>query len=170
MAHPNQPDAESLRLELQEAITTFRHQIALILQLLGVIVTADSVLVAYGFTQKQSGILLIASLMPIAALLVFGSITHGLVPISYTAMRLEERLSLHHAPLITTWVKNRDDLPFAVLGNVDDWSDPKVEEVISSTSRWFFLRSYKSHILLIIFVLQILLFIITIVFSHYRFM
>jgi hypothetical protein len=167
---PHQPAAESLRLELQEAITTFRHQIALLIQALSVLVTADSALLAYGFSQKQSGVFLVASLMPIAALSVFIAIMYGLIPIAYAGMRIEEQLSLHQAPLIIGWVKVRKDLPFAAFKNVDDWSSPEIERAISRTSPSYLLRSYKSHLLLIAFLVQLSLCIISKTIFHYRFM
>jgi hypothetical protein len=83
MSDPQLPDAESLRLELQEAIITFRHQNAQLFQALGVIVTADAALLGYGFAQKLSVVLLVASLMPLAALSVYSTIMAWLVPICY---------------------------------------------------------------------------------------
>jgi hypothetical protein len=170
MPHSHQPDAESLRLELQEAITTFRHQIALLIQALGVLVTADSLLLAYGFSQKQSAVILIASLMPIAALAVFIAIMYGLIPIAYAGIRLEEQLSLHHAPLIASWVNVRKDLPFAEFKDVDDWSSPEIEKALSDISPWYLLHNYKSYLLLTAFAVQLFLCIVSTVAFHYRFM
>lgn len=86
-------DPESLRPELQEAITTFRHQLGLLIQVLGVVVTADSALIAYGFAQKKSGIFLAASLMPLATAIIYFAVITGLIPIAYVILRLEKRLS-----------------------------------------------------------------------------
>jgi lipoprotein signal peptidase len=71
MKETEPPDAESLRLELREAITAFQNQLTLMAQSIGLIITADTLLLAYGFVQKRSGILLLASLLPIVMLVVF---------------------------------------------------------------------------------------------------
>src|ERR1700733_8642105 len=97
------PDSESLRLELQEAIATFRHQISLLIQAVGFIAAAGSILLAYGFSQKLSSALLVASLMPLGILLSYYTIMTGLAPICYVAMRLEAKLSLFDEPLMTIW-------------------------------------------------------------------
>lgn len=54
-------------MELQEAIVTFREQITLLVQISGFLIAADSALIGYGFAQGQSIILLVASIIPIAA-------------------------------------------------------------------------------------------------------
>jgi hypothetical protein len=43
---------EALRLELQEAIVSFRHWTSQMTQAAGFIVTADVVLISYGFSQS----------------------------------------------------------------------------------------------------------------------
>ena len=164
------PDAESLRLELQEAITTFRHQIALLIQATGVIVTADSILLAYGFSQRQSGVLLVASLMPIAVLAVFFAIMTGLIPVSYVAIRLERKLSLHEAPFMLTWVSQRDDLPYSSLRELEDLDKPEIRDSILTTTPWYILKSRKALVLLGAFIIQLALVITSIAVFHYRFM
>jgi hypothetical protein len=114
MADAQAPSPESLRLELQEAITTFRHQWAQLLQALGIIISADAILVSYGFSQKLSGVLLVASLMPLVALSAYATIMGSLVPICHVAISLEQKLSLHDVPFIGTWVKTRGDLQAAL--------------------------------------------------------
>src|SRR5580693_6113065 len=128
MTDPRPPGAESLRLELQEAIATFRHQIAILVQALGITVTADSILLGYGFAQRLSSVLLVASLMPLAALFIYIQIMIGLIPISFIAMRLEWKLSLREDPFIGTWARMRRDLPFSSLVNIGELEDPKIRE------------------------------------------
>jgi hypothetical protein len=162
------PDSESLRLELQEAITTFRHQTGLLIQALGFILTADSVLLAYGFAQRQSGVLLVASLMPIALLIVLIQFMVGLVPICYVAIKLERKLSLREEPhlaLVATFVQTRDDLPFSSLENIENADVPKVHDSVLVV-----LKSRKSLILLCAFAVQLCLVVISITVFHYRFM
>jgi hypothetical protein len=164
------PSDESLRLELQEAITTYRHQIVLLSQSLGITVTADSILLGYGFAQRLSSVLLVASLMPLAALFIYIQIATGLIPISYVAMRLEWKLSLREAPFIGTWARMRDDLPFSSLVNIGDLEDPKIRESMLHVPPWFFFRGVKTWILLLAFTLQLGLVLISLTVYHYRFM
>jgi len=170
VAHPKQPDPESLRLELQEAITTFRHQIALLMQGIGFVVAADAILLAYAFSQRLSGVLLIASFMPIAILLLFGQTMTGLVPVCYVAMKLERKLSLLEQPLIETWIKTRDDLPFSSTQDIDNVTDSDINAVLSSFLPWWVLKSRKSMLLLLIFAVQFCIFLVGLLCYHYRFM
>ena len=71
MVAPEAPDNESLRLELQEAIVTYRHWVSQLTQVTGIIATADVVLLSYGFSQRLAVILLAASTGPIVILLIF---------------------------------------------------------------------------------------------------
>jgi len=165
------PDPESLRLELQEAIITFRHQNAQLIQALGVIVTADAALLGYGFAQKLSIVLLVASLMPLAALSVYSTIMAWLVPICHVATKLEEKLSLDdYVPFIGTWVKTRSDLS-SVLS---DFAPSKDREIRNSTlnvprSRYF-KTNRTSQALLAAFAAQIGLVVISLFVYHFHFM
>jgi hypothetical protein len=164
------PNPESLRLELQEAIATFRHQLALLMQAFGIVVTADSALLAYGFAQRKSGILLVASLLPLALLVLFIEVITGLTPIAYVAMRLERKLSLDGEPLISTWVLTRDDIPPISSEVIDKLSDPKHRRSIVRTISWHVLKSRKSQALLGGFIIQFSIFWVTMAVYHYRFM
>ncbi len=165
------PDPESLRLELQEAIITFRHQNAQLIQALGVIVTADAALLGYGFAQKLSIVLLVASLMPLAALSVYSTIMAWLVPICHVATKLEEKLSLDdYVPFIGTWVMTRSDLSSAL----SDFAPPKDREIRNSTlnvprSRYF-RTNRTSQALLAAFAAQIGLVVISLFVYHFHFM
>jgi hypothetical protein len=55
MAPRNTSNGDSFRIELQEAIATFRHQIAQLSQLLGIIITADAILLGYAFARAAFG-------------------------------------------------------------------------------------------------------------------
>jgi hypothetical protein len=167
MADTTAPSPESLRLELQEAITTFRHQNAQLIQALGVIVTADSVLLGYGFAQRKSIILLVASLMPLAALLVYVNQMTGLVPICYVARKLEEELSLDEVPLIKTWVKTRSDLP-AALSEFEDRE--RGQAALNVPRSRYFWGNRTSQSLLGAFAAQIGLVVISLFVYHFHFM
>jgi len=168
MADAKAPSPESLQLELQEAITTFRHQWAHLFQALGVIATADSLLLSYGFAQKLSSVLLLASLMPLAAWSTYVTIMTGLVPICYVAIRLEQKLSLHDVPFIGTWVKTRGDLP-AALSDFAHLEDLETLTTLNVPSRYF-RKNLTSLSFLAVFILQISLVVISIFGYHFRFM
>jgi hypothetical protein len=80
-------DRDSLRLELQQAIETLRHQATLITQVLGFITAADALLLSYGLSQKNAGILFLASLTPIAMLFVLLELLWNTLPIAYAAIK-----------------------------------------------------------------------------------
>jgi hypothetical protein len=169
MTDAESPSPESLRLELQEAITTFRHQWAQLLQGLGILVSADAILLGYGFAQKLSSVLLVASLMPLAALSGYITSMTALVPVCYVAIRLEEKLSLEDVPFVGTWVKPRGDLPAAI----SDFARLANSESQNSTLKVpvsHFLKNLTSRTILVAFVLQIALVVISILGYHFRFM
>jgi hypothetical protein len=65
------PDNEALRLELQEALATYRHWVTQLTQVVGFTVAADVVLISYAFSQRLAGILLFASAVPILILVMY---------------------------------------------------------------------------------------------------
>jgi hypothetical protein len=68
MVAPEAPDNESLRIELQEALVTYRHWVSQLTQAAGFFTTADVVLAGYGFSQRLAIILLAASAFPMLIL------------------------------------------------------------------------------------------------------
>jgi hypothetical protein len=168
MADAQTPSPESLQLELQEAIATFRHQWSQLMQALGVIVTANLALSSYGFAHKLSGVLFAASLMPLVALSAYTTIMTSLVPICYVAIRLEEKLSLHDAPLIGTWVKLRGDLPVAI-SNFARRADSEAPDSTLRVPAGYFRKNLTGLGIISIFVLQIILAVISIFVFHFSF-
>jgi hypothetical protein len=164
------PSDESLRLELQEAIATFRHQIVQLVQVLGFSITANSILLGYGFSQRLAILLLAASLVPIATLLIFIQIMTGLLPITYVAIRLEWKLLLRQDAFIGTWVKERKDLPFYSLANLGDLKDPQTRDSMLNVPPWYFLGNLKSLALLASFVVQLGLVILSMTVYNFHFM
>jgi hypothetical protein len=94
-------DVEAQRLELQEAIATVRQLATLAVQVSGFLTAADSLLLAYGFAQRQSAIFLIASLLPWALLVTGIFVLKAVIPAGYVAMALERDLALRTAPFAT---------------------------------------------------------------------
>lgn len=166
----NPADPESLRLELQEAIITFRHQTGLLIQVLGVVVTADSALIAYGFAQKKSGILLAASLMPLATGIIYFAVIAGLIPIAYVIIRLEKKLSLREEAFMTTWILTRHDLPFKSMRGIEEMDKPEIRQSVLQSPPLYLLKDPKMLALVGAFVIQFIVFLISLTVYHYRFM
>jgi hypothetical protein len=170
MAGPKSPDNESLRLELKEAITAFHAGITLMAQSLGILITANILLLAYGFSQRRSGILLIASLTPVAMFVLYIDILATLVPISYVAVTLEKKLSLQDAPLIGTYAKSRQGLVPALFSDIDKPEVLAARGFVPNIPFRFLVRDLKSLLILLSFVLQICLFAVSIIVFDYPFM
>jgi hypothetical protein len=170
MADVKPPDAESLRLELREAITAYHGQLTLLGQSLGLIITADTLLLAYGFAQRRSGILLLGSLLPIAMLVMYIDFMRSLVPISYVAINLEKKLSLHDAPLIGTYARTRQGMLPVLLGGIGSSDELRARGFVPKIPLRFLLKDPKSLLLLCAFVAQLCIFVVSITAYNYRFM
>jgi len=170
MADVESPDTESLRLELKEAITGFNAQLSLIAQSLGFMIAADVVLLGYGFAQRRSAILLLASLMPVIMFAVLIDLMTSIIPISYVAIRLEKKLSLQDSPLIGTYVKSCRGIIQAVLGDIENWNSLKVHRLAPVIQLRSLLNDRKTLLLFTAFIVQFCLFIVSITIYHYPFM
>jgi hypothetical protein len=164
------PDAESRRLELQEAIVFIRHQTMLGAQAAGVVLTANTLLLAYGFAERVAGILLIASTMP---LLVQGTkifLVEGSLPFFYTALVLERELALDTAPLIGTLALKALKPVTSILGDDCDVSGTAARDAVLGIPLRAWLRGRLSMTYYCCSAAQLLLFIVSIAVYHYRFM
>lgn len=85
---------ESLRLELQETILTYRHWAALLIQIAGFIIAGAVVLISYGFTQKLAAIRLLAVFAPILILLTYQQIGSLIAPLVDLIQSIENRLRI----------------------------------------------------------------------------
>jgi hypothetical protein len=169
MTQPEQPEPDSLRIELQEALATFRHQSSLQIQTVGFLISADSILVAYGFSQRLSSVLLIASLMPVSVLLAIIYTARNLTPVAYVAIKLERQLSITQTPLIATWVRMRDDSPISSVEDISKLDATTIRSLVFGFP-WYLLKSLKVRLVLATFIGQLFLFLISIAVFHYRFM
>jgi len=163
VADTGSPDAESLRLEFQEALTTYRHHTSLVAQAFGFVVAADSALLAYGFTQKEAAVFLIASFMPIVMLIAFVEIMSRAFAAGYAAIKLEQKLSLQNENFAGLYFQMPDTSLFSSLSGMEI---AKVHNYLRS----YLLKSLHSKILFCVFLVQLCLFVIAIVTYHYRFM
>jgi hypothetical protein len=170
MTDTESPDTESLRLELKEAIAGFNAQLSLIAQSLGFLIAADVVILGYGFAQRRSIILLLASLIPIIMLVVLIDLMTSMIPMSYVAINLERRLSLQDWPLIGTYTKSCQGIIQAVLGDIENWDNLKVHGLVPRIRFRFLLNDRKTLLLLGAFFAQLCLFVVSTTVYHYQFM
>jgi len=163
-------DAEAQRLELQEAISTVRQLAALGVQISGYLVAADSLLLAYGFAQKQSAIFLVASLLPLAIIVTGIFILKAVIPVGYVAMTLERELGLRTAPFATIFTLR------LILGAErstlkSDIANADLQKLLFSTSSTrTVLTSRGTYILYVFSAVQVALFLISTFVYHFRFM
>jgi hypothetical protein len=163
-------DAEAQRLELQEAIAAARQSATLGVQISGFLVAADSLLLAYGFAQKQSGIFLVASLLPLALLAIGVVILKAVIPIGYVAMALERELGLRAAPFATIFTLR------VILGTQpsnlkSDIVNIDLQKLLFSTSAArTVLTRRPAYILYLLSALQFALFLIATFVYNFRFM
>lgn len=157
------PEPESLRLELQEALITYRHHTSLVTQAFGFVVAADSALLAYGFTQKDAAVFLIASFMPIIMLVAFVEIMSRAFAASYAAIRLEQKLSLRSENFAGLYFQMPDVSLFSDLSGMEI---AKVHGYLRS----YLSKTLHSKILFCVFLIQFFLFVISVAIYHYRFM
>jgi hypothetical protein len=109
MVAPETRDNESLRMELQEALVTYRQWASQLTQVAGIFVAADVVLVSYGFSQRLAAILLVASIVPMLILVMYMVIGSVNRPIVNLVLRIERKLLIQEdslgAVLAQTWFK-----------------------------------------------------------------
>jgi hypothetical protein len=165
MSDHQQSDAEALRLELQEAITSFRHEALLLYQAAGIFAAADSILLAYGFSQKESAILLVASLLPIGLLVIDIEVMTHIVPLAYVAIKLEQKLMLREYPLVATYIQARLPSLLPIL-----LATEKLDGSVLAISRRLRLKTRLPLMLVSAFIAQFLLFLVSLTIFNYRFM
>ena len=168
MVAPEAPDDESLRIELQEALVTYRQYISQWVQGTGFFTAADVALVSYAFSQRIAVILLVGSLFPILMLVSYMmtvSLGGGLINL---VLRIERRLRIRKDSLGATLARPAPAKMIPAVGShIEDLSDEEVRHLnLSWEWRWgvlpiVFYAATATHIVL--FVLSLTVF-------HYRFM
>ena len=130
MVVPEAPDNESLRLELQEALSTYRHWVTQLTQVTGFLIAADVVLVSYGFSQKLAGILLVASGLPLLILVMYMVVGSIASPFVDLVLRLERRLLIRKDSLGATYVHTyfRSIAP-TLDSRIEDFDDEQVRQL-----------------------------------------
>jgi hypothetical protein len=166
MVAPEAPDNESLRIELQEALVTYRHWVAQLIQAVGFFVAADVVLASYGFSQRIAIVLLVASALPMLILvqyMVIGSIASPLINL---VLRIERRLRIQKDSLGATFARTQQGKMIPALDSpIEGLND---EEVRHLNLKWELRWSAMPIILYAATAVQIVLFVLSLTVFHYR--
>jgi hypothetical protein len=100
-------DRDALRLELQEALGSVRHWQVLGIQATGFVVAGNVVLIGYGFTQKQAGMFLIGSTLPLITLALYMITVSAVFSLVDLSIRIEDGLHIHKThSLARTYARN----------------------------------------------------------------
>jgi hypothetical protein len=168
MAARGAPDADSLRLELQEALATFRSWTTQATQAFGVLVTGDALLITYGFSQRLAAILFLASGLPVGVLLLYLQTMSTAAPLVIFAARIERSLSIKES-LAAVYARSHLR-PFAKAMNIDSLSDAELRglDVDISWGSWIGKRIPK--LLYFTILIQVGLAILSMTVYHYKFM
>jgi hypothetical protein len=168
MGAPQDPENESLRIELQEALVSYRHWVSQLTQVTGFLVTADVVLLSYGFSQKIAVILLVASAVPMLILMMYAVVGSIASPLVNLVLRLERRLLIRKESLGATFARAYfGKMTPAVGSHIEELSD---EEVRKTDFKWESLWSTIPVIIYVATVIQVGLFVLSLTVFHYRFM
>ena len=168
MVAPETRDNESLRIELQEALITYRLWASHLTQVAGFFVTADVVLVSYGFSQRLAAILLVASAVPMLFLVMYMVTSSIASPLINLILRIERRLLIREDSLGATLAQTYWGTMIPAVGsNIEDLNDEQVRHLnLKWESRW----STIPITLYAATAVQVGLFVLSLTVFHYRFM
>jgi hypothetical protein len=168
MVSPDGPDDESLRIELQEALVTYRQYISQLVQANGIFVAADVALVSYAFSQRIAVILLVASALPVLMLVSYiltMPIGGELIDL---VLRIERRLRIRKDSLGAALARTTPGKVIPAVGShIEDLDD---EEVGHLNLRW---KSRWAALPIVYYVgtaIHIVLFMLSLTVFRYRFM
>jgi hypothetical protein len=168
MVAPEAPDNESLRVELQEALVTYRQYTSQFLQTAGILIAADVVLISYAFSQRIAVILLVASTGPIWLLVSYTIIVSTIGPFNDLVLRIERRLRIRKDSLgVTLAGATTGKMIPAVGSHIEDLND---EELRHLNLRWELRWSPPAIVLYVGTAMHIVLFVLSLTVFHYRFM
>ena len=168
MVAPEAPDDESLRIELQEALVTYRQYVSQFVQVAGILTAADVALVSYGFSQRIAVILLLASTFSIFNLVIWMITVSIAGPLINLVLSIERRLRIRKDSLGATLARTAPAKMIPAVGShIEDLND---EEVRHLNLKW----ESRSGIIPILFyattAIHIVLFVLSLTVFHYRFM
>lgn len=134
----------------------------------GFLVTADVVLLSYGFSQRLAAILLVASCVPILILTMYQLVGLIASPLVNLVLRIERRLLIRKDSLGAAFARTYfGRMTPALASPIEDLTD---EEVRHITFKWESLGSTIPIVLYAGTVLQVGLFVLSLTVFHYRFM
>ena len=166
MVTPEAPDNESLRIELQQALETYRHWISQLTQASGFFITADVALASFGFSQRLAVIILVASTLPMIILVEYTVIGSVASPLINLALRVERRLLIRKDSPAATFVRAQ----FGMIPAVNHIEDLNDEGVRHLTLKWEPRWSAIPIVLYTASAVQLGLFALSLTVFHYQFM
>jgi hypothetical protein len=83
--------AEFAKVEIEQAMETFRVFMSLMIQMITLLALADVTIVGYAVSTQISGILLIGALFPVLVVFVLNRVSRLTFPPIYTAVSLEQK-------------------------------------------------------------------------------
>jgi hypothetical protein len=164
------PDSESLRLELQEALVTFRHWNTQLTQIVGFAATGDVLLLSYGFSQRLAAILLFAGAFPVIVLLLYLYIGSINIPLMSLILRIERRLRIREDSLGATYLRVQLPSMTPVPGPIEELNDEAVHRLNLSLSVSHWLWTPVPIVLYTATIAQVGIFVLSLTVFHYRFM
>jgi hypothetical protein len=168
MAAPEAPDDESLRLELQEALVTYRQWASQVIQANGIFIAADVALVSYAVSQRIAVIILVGTVFPIAMVITWMITASFAGPLIYLILRIERRLRIRKDSLGATVARSLPGKMIPAVGShIEDLND---EEVRHLNLRWESRWSVIPILYYTVTVIQIVGFVLSLTVFHYRFM
>jgi hypothetical protein len=176
-------DPESLRLELQESLQTFRHWTSQWTQAEGFIIAGDVALLSYGFAQKLAVILLLAIAFPVGILLIYLLVIFVTAPQVRLILKIEQQLHIGKDSLGITYIETHLR-PEAQLRKIEQLDDEKImphlicylDKILSK--KWWLIREARQLWLVklvpimayMAIAAQIALFVLSLSVFHYPFM
>ncbi|PID70040.1 hypothetical protein CSB37_03450 [bacterium DOLZORAL124_38_8] len=83
---------ELLEKEYVEALSTYRTQYSLMVQLFTVLVIGDFTVVGFGVDQRLSGVIALAAIFPIGIAVMMYFVNYYMFPIIFVAISIEQKL------------------------------------------------------------------------------
>jgi hypothetical protein len=102
---PSPGELEIAKLQLQQALDTFRTQMSLLVQICTVMIIADCTVIGYSLANKAAVVLMVGSLFPILIRYTVEAIGRLSIPVLYSAVSIEQRYGAHDVDgLISTFL------------------------------------------------------------------
>jgi hypothetical protein len=88
---PSPGELEIVRLQLQQALDTYRTQMTLLVQISTVMVIADCTVLGYSLANKSPAALVVAGVFPLFIRYIIEIVGRLSIPILYSAVNIEQR-------------------------------------------------------------------------------